>query len=467
MHKSTQGMKTFFIIWLGQLGSMIGSGLIGFALAVWIFEQTGQATPFALTGLFAILPRVILSPVAGALSDRWNRKKIMLISDSLSGVITFATAIFLLSGRMEVWTVYLISFLGSIFAAFQQPAYSASIVMLVPKDQLSRANSMVQMGSAIESILTPLLAGILVTSVGMKAIILIDVVTYLFAILTLVIVKIPQPERKDFDPDDKHAIIKDVIFGWEYLAERKGLLGLLFYFAVVNFTANLSSAMIGPLVLSFGTATQFGTAQTVAGVGMLAGSLLMSIWGGPKKNLIGAVIGFIALASVGFCVAGWQPSLIFVSAGLFILMFFIPFSTGPSSAIFAKKVAPEVQGRVFATRNMISLSMMPLAYILSGVLADQAFNPWLVEGGALADTFIGRWIGVGSGRGIGLMMICSGFVLMAASAAAYLNPRVRQIETEIPDVLLESPPDPSKEELPQEGELPDLPGSSIPREPVE
>ena len=435
MLKPTKGMKTFFVIWSGQLVSMIGSGLIGFALAVWIFEQTGQATSFALTGLFAILPRVLLSPVAGALTDRWNRKKIMLISDSLSGVVTLVTAILLLTGRMEVWAVYLISFMGSIFASFQQPAYTASIVMLVPKDQLTRANSMVQMGQAIESILTPLLAGILFTTVGMQVIILIDVVTYFVAILTLVLVQIPQPERPVDDLDEKISVYKDVVFGWRYLAERRGLLGLLFYFAVVNFMANISSAMIGPLVLSFGSATSLGAAQTMMGFGMLAGSISMSIWGGPKKRMIPAVIGFIALASTGFWVAGWQPSLIHVGAGLFILLFFIPFASGPASAIFSRKVAPEVQGRVFATRSMISLSMMPLAYILSGVLADRVFNPWLVEGGALADTFVGRWIGVGNGRGIGLMMICSGILLIAASALAFANPRIRNLEMEIPDAM--------------------------------
>ena len=447
-----RGMRTFFIIWLGQLGSMIGSGLIGFALAVWIFEKTGMATPFALTGLFAILPRVLLSPLAGAVSDRWNRKKIMLISDSLSGVITLATAILLLTGRMEVWAVYLISFLGSVFAAFQQPAYTASIVMLVPKDQLSRANSITQMGQAIESILTPLLAGILVTAGGMQAIILIDVVTYLFALFTLVIVHIPQPERQTEEPQDRLSVYKDMIFGWQYLAERKGLLGLIVYFALVNFMANFSTALIGPLVLSFGTATHFGTAQTLSGLGMLAGSLVMSIWGGPKKNLIRAVIGFITLASVGFWVAGWRSSLIFVSAGLFILMFFIPFSTGPSSAIFAKKVAPEVQGRVFSTRSMISLSMMPLAYLTRGVLADRVFNPWLEEGGVLAVSFIGRWLGVGNGRGIGLMFICSGILLMAASGIAYANPQIRQMETEIPDAV----PDLYDEKLTQDNKFPEL-----------
>ncbi len=436
--KKTKGMRTFIIIWLGQLVSMIGSGLIGFALSVWIFDQTGQATPFAMTALFSTLPRILLSPIAGAISDRWNRKKIMLVSDSLSGVLTLATAFLLLSGHMEIWMIYMISFLGSIFASFQQPAYSASIVMLVPKDQLTRANSMIQMGQALESILTPILAGALFTTVGMQGVIIIDAVTYVIALLTLIFVAIPQPEAIE-DESGELTVLKDIVFGWRYLAERRGLFGLLIYFAGVNFFLNLCAVMIGPLVLSFSAATNLGVAQSVMGAGMLTGSLLMSVWGGPKKKKINAVIGFIFLASLGFVVAGFQPSLAYISVGVFILMFFIPFASGPSSAIFAAKVAPDVQGRVFATRSMISQSMMPLAFILSGILADQIFTPLLVEGGALADTFVGHWLGVGPGRGIGLMMICSGLMLLVISVVAYANPHIRNIETEIPDVVPEEP----------------------------
>lgn len=432
-----KSMKTFFIIWLGQLLSMIGSGLIGFALAVWIFEQTGQATPFALTALFAILPQVVLSPFAGALTDRVNRKKIMLISDSLSGVITLVTAILLVSGKMEIWMVYLISFFGSVFAAFQQPAYTASIVLMVPKTQFSRANSMVQMGEAIAEILTPILAGLIFTTLGMKAIIYIDVVTYLIATLSLIMVKIPQPQLSNHDEKEKSSVFKDMIFGWRYLVERKGLLGLLLFFAVVNFSANISSAMIGPLILSFSSPASLGAVQTVMGIGMLAGSTLMSIWGGPRKKLINAMFGFIVIASTGFIFAGMHASLTYISIGLFVFMFFVPFSTGPSSAVFSAKVSPEVHGRVFATRRMITLSMMPLAFGLSGILADQVFNPWLEQGGRLASTFVGQWIGVGSGRGIGLMMVCSGLLLLLACFIAFMNPHIRNIETEIPDAIFD------------------------------
>ena len=442
MLTAKKGMRTFFTIWLGQLASMIGSGLIGFALAVWIFQQTGQATPFALTALFSTLPRIILSPVAGAVTDRWNRKKIMLVSDSLSGLITLATAFLLLTGQMQVWMVYLFSFMGSIFASFQYPAYAASIVMLVDKDQLTRANSMVQMGEAIGAILTPLLAGALFSVIGMRGIILIDVVTYFIAILTLILVTIPQPKKKEVSVGESLSIREDISIGWRYLVERRGLLGLLFYFAGINFLANISSVMVGPLVLSFSSAASMGVAQTFMGLGMLSGSFLMSLWGGPKTHKIRLVIGAISLASLGFIVAGFRPSLVSVSAGLFILLFFIPFGGGTSSAVFAAKVAPELQGRVFATRSMVSQSMMPLAFLLSGILADRVFNPLLVEGGLLASTFVGNWLGVGPGRGIGLMMICSGVLALVISAIAYLNPRIRHLEEEIPDAV----PDPAGED---------------------
>jgi hypothetical protein len=180
-----------------------------------------------------------------------------------------------------------------------------------------------------------------------------------------------------------------------------------------------------------------GLAQSIMGAGFLAGGLIMSIWGGPKKKRIRLVIMAISLASIGFIVAGIKPSMLFIGLGLFILTFFIPFGSGPSSALFASKVPPNVQGRVFATRSMISQSMMPLAFLLSGVLADNVFNPLLVEGGGLAKTIIGNFLGVGPGRGIGLMMIYSGVILLFVSGLAYANPHIRNIETEIPDAVLD------------------------------
>ena len=445
-----KGFRTFIIIWLSQLLSMIGSGLIGFALAVWIFDQTGQATPFALTALFSSLPRVLLSPVAGALTDRWNRKKIMLIADSLAGLVTLVTAFLLFTGQMEIWMVYVITAAGSIFGVFQHPAYTASIVMLVPKEQLTRANSMLQLGEAIETLVTPLLAGVLFGIIDMRGIIIIDLITYLIALMTLIFISIPQPEKGLEKLELKTSLWEEIVFGWTYLVERRGLLGLLIYFALVNFFLNVSAVLIGPMILSFGSPSSMGLAQSIMGAGFLVGSLLMSIWGGPKNNRVRLVILAISLASIGFIVAGLRTSMLFIGTGLFILTVFIPFGSGPSSALFASKVKPDVQGRVFATRSMITQSIMPLAFILSGILADNIFNPLLVEAGGLANTVIGDILGVGPGRGVGLMMISSGLILLIVSGFAFANPRIRNIEKEIPDVVLDD--DPSETGIHAEGE---------------
>jgi len=427
-------MKTFLIIWLGQLISIIGSGLTSFALGVWIFEKTGQATPFALTVLFGSLPRILLSPIAGALADRWNRRKVMIIADSGDALVTLGVVVLLATGRLEVWHIYLIALFSAMFAAFQEPAYTASITMLVQKKDLARASGLMQMGQAMEMLVSPVLAGILFVAIGLNGIIVIDFVTYAFAVGALLSVRIPQPASSSADAQGRKSIWSDAAYGWHYLRARTGLLGMLLYFALVNFLLNFSAVLTGPLVLSFGAASALGMVQTVSGVGMLAGSVVISAWGGPQRRIRG-VFGAIMLSSIGLLLIGLQPSVLLISAGFFLLLFGVPIGSASSQAIFQTKVAPDVQGRVFAMRGMVSRSMMPLAFLLAGPLADYVFGPLLSEGGALADTAIGSLIGVGAGRGVGLMFSLSALTLMIATALAYANPRIRRIEDELPDAL--------------------------------
>jgi hypothetical protein len=291
------------------------------------------------------------------------------------------------------------------------------------------------MGQAIEQLLAPILAGALLGAIGMKGIITIDLVTYLFAIGALFLVRIPQPEAPaPTEEGDRGRVLQDILYGWRYLYARAGLFGLLLYFALVNFLLNTASVLTGPLVLSFGTATTLGLVQTVSGVGMLVGSVAMSAWGGPKRRING-VIGFIALAALGLVFTGLRPSGLFAAGGMFLLLFCVPFASGSSRAIFQSKVDPAVQGRVFAARGMISRSMTPIAFAIAGPLADYVFEPWMAEGGLLAGTFLGRVLGVGAGRGIGLMFLVSGTVLVASSAWAYAHPRIRRVEEELPDAI--------------------------------
>ncbi|MEW5868956.1 MAG: MFS transporter [Chloroflexota bacterium] len=428
-------MRVFLTIWIGQLISMLGSGLTGFALGVWIFDQTGQATPFALTVLFGSLPRLLLLPLAGSLADRCNRRWIMLLSDSGNALVTLVVLLVLNVGDLQVWHIYLLAIFGSIFSAFQEPAYSASVVMLVSKKDLGRANGLLQMGQALESIITPLLAGALFVIIGLRGIILIDFVTYFAALFTLLIVRIPQPKVEAAAKESKNTLLSDFTFGWNYLYNRPGLFGLLWYYAMVNFFLNLSSVLSGPLVLSNHPASVLGIVQTAAGIGMLGGSILLSAWGGPKGRRIPVVIGFIALAMLGPIVTGSGAHPAFITVGYFLLLFFVPLASGTSQAIFQSKIAPEAQGRVFAVRSMISRSIMPIAFLSAGPLADHVFEPLMRQGGLLAESFIGSLLGVGSGRGIGLLFILCGLLGIFASLLAYLNPRIRLVEDELPDAI--------------------------------
>ncbi|MCQ3938280.1 MAG: MFS transporter [Chloroflexi bacterium] len=424
-------MKTFFTIWVGQLISMLGSGLTNFALGVWIYDQSKQATPFAVTILLGSLPRILLLPFAGSIADRFNRRIIMIAADTLNALLTLAVFLLLGADRLQLWHIYVIAVLGSIFSAFQEPAYSASVTMIVPKEKLGSANGMVQMGQALTSVLTPVLAGALFVFIGFNGILMIDFVTFFFAVGALLIVRIPQParapEHKDF------TFLQDMSFGWRYLRERSGLFGLLLYYAMINFLLNWSAVLMVPMVLSNFSADVLGVVQTVMGVGMLAGSIIMSVWGGPKRR-IPVVIGFIALAVSGFIIAGLRPNPFFIGAGVFVLMFFIPLASGNSQVIFQSKIARDVQGRVFSVRSAISQSMMPLAFLTAGPLADKFFEPLMMEGGALADTFAGQLLGTGVGRGIGLMFILSGMVALIVTALVFANSRIRNVEDELPDV---------------------------------
>jgi MFS family permease len=428
-------MKKFLLIWGGQAISLLGSGLTSFALAVWIFEKTHQATPFALTLVFSMLPYILLVPVAGSLADRWNRKWMMILADSLSALVTLGAAALLWTNRLEIYHVYIMALLGSAFSAFQEPAYSASVVTLVPKEQLGRANGLIQMGQAISGLLAPAIAGFLYFSAGFKWIVLIDFATFFFAVGALLIVRIPQPVISEVTGGKRASVFKDFAFGWSYLRDRPGLMGLLWYFALTNFLLNFAATLLVPAVLELEDARVLGIVQMVYGSGALFGSMVMSAWGGPNRGRIPAVVGSIFLGAASFWVAGSFPSAAAIAAGFFILMFCVPFGSGISAALFQMKVAPEVQGRIFGIRAMISRSAMPLAMLLAGPLADYVFGPWMQAGGLLANTVIGRLLGVGPERGIGLLFILSGSILMLVSIAVYANRHIRNLETDLPDAV--------------------------------
>ena len=431
--KAPGSMTTFTIIWLGQVVSLVGSGLTSFALGVWVFERTGSATQFALIGLAAVLPRVLLSPLAGTIVDRWDRRWVMIIADIGAGLSTMLVMLLLATNQLELWHIYALTMANAAFGTVQWPAFAAVTTLLIPKNSLGRANGMVQFGRATSEILAPALAGVLMGLIQLEGVILIDVVTFVFAVGTLLLVRFPQPEVSAQSAGEKGSLWRDLTYGWRYIFARPGLRDLLIFFAAVNFLWGMVGALIVPLVLGWTSSEMLGLLISIAGVGMLAGSLIMSVWGGPQRRIHG-VLTFELLSGVCFMLIGLRPSFWLVAVGVFGAHATIAIVFGSNQAIWQSKVAPDIQGRVFATQQMIARAAAPLAYLLAGPLADRVFEPLLAPDGGLAAS-IGQVVGTGAGRGIGLLFVLMGVVKILVSLAGWMNPHIRHVEDALPDAI--------------------------------
>lgn len=424
---------TFAIVWLGQFVSVVGSGLTSFALGVWVFQRTGSPTQFALIGLSAVLPRVLISPLAGVVVDRWDRRKIMILSDLGAGLGTAALVLLLMNDRLEIWTIYLITCFSSAFGAFQWPAYAAATTLLIPKENLGRANGLVHFGRAAAEILSPLMAGVLLQSIHLYGVILVDFATFFFAVGALLFVRFPSPQRPHGHGPAGSSWSRDLTFGLKYLLARKGLLGLLAFFVPVNLIWGMVGALITPMILGFTTSDALGAILSIAGLGMLSGSVIMTIWGGPRRRVAG-VLGFEFMSGVCFILIGLRPEFWTTALGAFGAHLTIAMVYGSNQALWQTKVEPAVQGRVFAAQQMVERIASPLAYLLAGPLAEKVFEPMLAPSGELAAT-LGMVVGIGAGRGIGLLFMVMGVVKLAVVLAGYANPRVRQVEDELPDMV--------------------------------
>jgi len=432
MKSPPTGIRTFFTVWFGQLVSLIGSQLTGFALGVWVYDQTHSVSLIALTQVAFAAPFVLLSPLAGVLADRWNRRTAMLVSDFGAGLAVFVTAILYLSHLLQPWMAIPINFFIALFGCLMWPALTASVTLLVPKDQYGRANGFVQLGEALPQIAGPAIAGVLYVSIKLGNMALIDFSTYIFSVLLMLFfVRIPDPPHTEEGHRAKGSVWKEMKFGWDYIAARKGLFYLLVFFFSINFVLGVVNPLIIPLILDHWTPDMLGYLSTIMGVGMLVGTLGMSIWGGGKRKiytlLAGGLLGSLFLVPIGLQVT--IPMLAICGFGFMAMM---PFMDASSQAIWQAKVAPDVQGRVFAVRRAIAWSGQTIAPLLAGPLADGIFKPGMSTGGFLTPIF-GPLIGVGAGRGIGLLISLLGLLSFLVAAAAFTFPPIRNVELDLPD----------------------------------
>ena len=442
---------SFLWIWAGQVVSIFGSNLSGFALGVWLYQVTGSASNFALVALCTVLPQLLVSPLAGALVDRYPRRWMMALGDSGAAVCTLAMAALFFSGPAAVqpWQIFLVTALSSTFGALQAPAYLALVPGMIPQAQLGRANGLVQLGQGLAEVLAPALAGLLVAVIGVPGVLLIDLGTFVVAVSILALVRVPErsprhaPETEmqlyahrqldigshavpaGYQPGPR-SLFNGWRAGWAVLRAQPGLGGLLRFQMIFSFLWSLFGVLVSPMILGFSDARGLGLILSMAGGGMLLGSLAMSVWGGPRRRLRG-LLGFELVSAAAFVLMGLRPDLALVAGAAFLAHVTLAFVSGLNQSIWQSQVAPAVLGRVFGLRQAAVKGATLLAYLLAGGLADRVLEPLLLPGGGLASS-LGAWIGIGPGRGIAALCVLIGLVKAAAVLAVYAAPGAQELD---------------------------------------
>ncbi|MBJ6760930.1 MFS transporter [Myxococcaceae bacterium JPH2] len=437
----THPSSVFFITWAGLAVSWFGSGLMSFAIGTVVYQRTGSITEYSLFSFFYFVPLALVSPIAGALVDRWDRRSAILLSDvgaGLSSALIWAMLVASDAGhwKLETWHFYVLIALSSAFVALHGPAYYATTSLLVPKNQLGRANGLIELAFGAGQILSPIVAGSLVGRIGLKGIVFMDVMSFAFSIATLLIVRLPRPPPLASDQVGTHSLRRDIGEGWHFIRQRRGLFQLVVFVLFLNLNVGMVASLITPLVLAFSDVSTLGRVMSFSGLGMVAGGIAMSVWGGPKRRIHG-ILGFYLLSSFVLLAAAMPPTAVVIATAAFFYLSCSPIIVGCLSSLWQSKVPPALQGRVFSVRRMISLSAPPLAALLGGPIADKLFEPWLAPTGLLANS-VGRVIGTGPGRGIALLFLLMSLGMMVQSVLSYLSPHIRNLEDELPDALPET-----------------------------
>ncbi len=434
--KRPEKFSAFILIWIGQFISMTGSYMTSFALGIWAWEKTGSAQALALVGVITYAPLIVMTPLAGMLVDRWNRKWVMMLSDFGAVLASVAVYILYTTGNLQIWHIYATTAFASAFQAFQWPAYSASMTLMIDKKHYNRASGFVSMMESGSNIVGPIMAGALIGILGIKGILLVDLATFCFAIVTLLLVVIPQPEVEKKLCNLK-GFWQDITFGFRYILQRPGLLNLQLVFFGANFMTVFGWAVVNAMVLArTGSNAQIlGFVQSFAAVGGLVGAVFLMIWGGPKKLFLGILVGWILNGILGRFLMGisQSPWLWMVSA--FLLAFFMPTVNGSNQAIWQRKVPPDQQGRVFAVRRFIAQITIPISMGLSGWLADQVFEPGFATTETWGSKALGWLVGTGPGAGLSLMIAVSGIMVALVGIIGLLSPSIRRVEQDLPDFV--------------------------------
>jgi len=428
-----EGIHAFGLIWIGQVVSLFGAHLASFVIGVWVFEETKSAGAFSLIFFFSVVPEILLSPIAGAVVDRWGRREAMLAGCCGAASCTAVLAFLANFAALKVTIIYVMVGLISAFDSVQFPALSSSITLLIPQRHLARANGMSELSTSLAMVSAPLVGATFLASFGLRRVLWFAVCGYAVALLTLSAIRIHSVAPSAQAGLQRQSILRDAVEGWRYVMARPELLALLFYFAVTNFTTGMVQVLLPPLVLSFASPLALGRIMSTGGIGLLLSSLLLSVHGGPKHRMT-AILGVTFFQGALLFAGVLKPSVLLVGLTAFLFLFCNPITLTSSQTMWQKKVDPCFQGRAFAIRRLLAWSTMPFAYLAAGPLADHVFEPLMRAHGPLAGTVIANWIGLGPGRGIALLFVVLGVLTVMAAVAGYRYRPLRELEIRLPDI---------------------------------
>jgi DHA3 family macrolide efflux protein-like MFS transporter len=398
-------MTDFFIIWIGQAFSIVGSELVQFALIWWLTDSTGSATVLTMALVVGKLPRILLGPLAGTLVDRWKRRTTMLVADSAIALATLGLSWLFATAQVQVWQVYALMFVRSLGACFHGPAMSASTSLMVPKEHLPRIQGINQLLNGGVSIVAAPLGALLLAWLPMQGVLMIDVSTALMAILPLLFISVPQPERRLASASGEESFWADFTVGVRYVRGWPGLMAIAIIAAVGNLLLNPTLMLLPVLVTKRfgGGVAEVGWGEAAFSLGVVIGSAVLGVWGGTRRLIITMLAAVLALGA-SMLAAGVVPPSAFVLllATMLSVGIALPMFNGPLRAIMQRVVEPEIQGRVFTLFSSVTLAMTPLGAIIVGPVADRL--------------------------GIAVCYVATGVVLIAMGVGAFFVPAVMQIE---------------------------------------
>ncbi|MGW7446278.1 amino acid adenylation domain-containing protein [Kitasatospora sp. NPDC054795] len=421
-------MRRFLTVASGQQVSMIGSALTEFALPVWIYLRTGSLAQFGLLAACGLVPGILAAPIAGAIVDRGDRRRTMLLGDLAAGLTQVVLLLLYATGGLEVWHAYALVAVLSAALSFQRLAWNAAVPQLVPKRYLGRANGVVQMAFGLAQFLVPLFAVGLLAAIGLGGILALDVAGYAVAIGVTLAVRFPDV----MGSTRRESIPAEIREGFRRALGSSHFRAMLLYFAVLNVFLSPLFLLTTPLVLSFAPLSAAGWVSTAAGLGAVLGGITLVAWGGPRRRKLRGVL-LATLAVAGACLlTGLRPSIWTVALGAFGMTFALALLNGAYATIVQTKVPLRFHGRVIAVNTMVAWSTLPVGFAVVAPFGPGLLQPLMDRGGALAST-VGRLVGTGDGRGIGLLYLLFGLAMAALALVCLAVPVLRHFDRDVPD----------------------------------